>query len=719
MSLIEGLQLPFGIQPVNPTPVNTWEGPYSSVSDAINIIPNGVRYLTMEVSILDSVAGNQKYWFKDGVADSDLVAFSVDLTYIDNEITGLTKNKYDITGGTVYGYVTSSGFTGSGMGLFDIPASGITGLNLDRIMSELNSAIISSSGLTVNTGITGVEFIKSGGTSTQFLKADGSVDSSNYSINPISTIPNNIPLFGDTSGSTLIDSGVNLGNFVQIPIDVIYSELTTLITNSQLIIGQKYLLTDYATTYTQPISNASLSGNTEPLLLAASSSNTLNPICSSALFPQDQIYYNVVNDTSVVPGCTKGYIYRRIDTQKKNDIGFDYRQVKFRRWKLNVTTTDATGVVGVFGVGSVVNKTGTSEIYLKINNTSALFTVTSSWKRFEFDNLTYSSYSQYNWVVDNYNYSIPVSSDYMDYYMFSTNNTVNGAQSAYTNIYNNIFAGNTSTILTNNNSIFFGSTINDNTINSYFVNNTIGNSFTNNIIGMLFRYNSINSNFSFNNIKQLFYYNSIGNYFYLNNTDNYFYSNVVGDTCQYNNIGELSNKNKIGNSFTNNNIDVYFYSNLIGNYLSYNKIGRYFYSNTLLGNVYFQSNSIGNYFNTNNIGGYFQYNTCGDNFSNNTNEWESKYNTFGINFSYNYIQEVWRCTIGDNVRYNNISNSSGYFFSYNTIGNNVGGTSLIRKDLGNVTELVSKTYNHQITQTENKVKIEWADVYGDINIIRL
>ena len=87
MSLIEGLQLPFGIQPVNPTPVNTWEGPYSSVSDAINIIPNGVRYLTMEVSILDSVAGNQKYWFKDGVADSDLVAFSVDLTYIDNEIT--------------------------------------------------------------------------------------------------------------------------------------------------------------------------------------------------------------------------------------------------------------------------------------------------------------------------------------------------------------------------------------------------------------------------------------------------------------------------------------------------------------------------------------------------------------------------------------------------------------------------------------------------------
>ena len=511
----------------------------------------------------------------------------------------------------------------------------------------------------------------------------------------------------------------NADEFIGVHIPVTYSQLINLIANSQLIIGQNYLLTDYVTTYTQPVSNAPMSGDTEPLLITASSINTLNPICSSALFPQDQIYYNVVNDTSVVPGCTKGYIYRRIDTKKKNDIGFDYRQVKFRRWKLNVTTTDATGMVGMFGVGSVVNKTGTSEIYFKINNTPALFTVTSSWKRFEFDNLTYSSYSQYNWAVDNYNYSIPVSSDYMDYYMFSTNNTVNGAQSAYTNIYNNIFAGNTSSILTNNNSIFFGSSINDNTINSYFVSNTIGNSFTNNIIGMFFRYNSINSNFSFNNIKQLFYYNSIGNYFSRNNTDNYFYSNVVCDTCQYNNIGELSNKNKIGNSFTNNNIDVYFYSNLIGNYLSYNKIGRYFYSNTLLDNVYFQSNSIGNYFNTNNIGGYFQYNTCGDNFSNNTNEWESKYNTFGINFSYNYIQEVRYCTIGDNVRYNNISNSSGYYFSYNTIGNNVGGTSLIRKDLGNVTELVSKTYNHQITQTSDKVKIEWTDVYGDINIIRL
>jgi len=76
-----GLQLPFGIQPVNPVPVDTWSGPYSGadVSTARALanssIPAAIRFQSMEVRlIVASVA--RKFWYRDGVADSDLVEFS-------------------------------------------------------------------------------------------------------------------------------------------------------------------------------------------------------------------------------------------------------------------------------------------------------------------------------------------------------------------------------------------------------------------------------------------------------------------------------------------------------------------------------------------------------------------------------------------------------------------------------------------------------------------
>jgi len=91
MPLTDGLQLPFGIQPVNPIPVNTWEGPYNSFAEALITIPIGVRYPTMEVSILDSITGNKKYWFKDGITDNDLILFGIDASFL----TGETQDRID------------------------------------------------------------------------------------------------------------------------------------------------------------------------------------------------------------------------------------------------------------------------------------------------------------------------------------------------------------------------------------------------------------------------------------------------------------------------------------------------------------------------------------------------------------------------------------------------------------------------------------------------
>lgn len=81
MSLTSGLQLPFGIQPVNPVPVDAWSGPYSAATaqDAIAIanaaITAAIRFQSMEVRLIIANVSH-KYWYRDGIADADLVEFS-------------------------------------------------------------------------------------------------------------------------------------------------------------------------------------------------------------------------------------------------------------------------------------------------------------------------------------------------------------------------------------------------------------------------------------------------------------------------------------------------------------------------------------------------------------------------------------------------------------------------------------------------------------------
>jgi hypothetical protein len=67
-----------------------------------------------------------------------------------NTISGVTIN--NLTGTTAYIANVSGSFTGSGMGLYDIPASGITGLELNKIASGSATASISpNNGLRINT----------------------------------------------------------------------------------------------------------------------------------------------------------------------------------------------------------------------------------------------------------------------------------------------------------------------------------------------------------------------------------------------------------------------------------------------------------------------------------------------------------------------------------------------------------------------------------------
>lgn len=75
-----------------------------------------------------------------------------------------------------------------------LPLSGGT------LSGQFNGTSISASG-----NISASSFIKKGGTSTQFLKADGSVDTNSYALN--SSLYNYLPLFGGT-----MIGGINLSN---------------------------------------------------------------------------------------------------------------------------------------------------------------------------------------------------------------------------------------------------------------------------------------------------------------------------------------------------------------------------------------------------------------------------------------------------------------------------------------------------------------------------
>lgn len=182
--LNQGLQIPFGIQPVNPVPVDAWSGPYGSVEEALSSIPSEVRFPTMQVRIL-SDTGNEVYWFKDGIEDDNLILF--DLTTNIQFHTGNTDNPHKTTAQQVGSY--TSGETEQLIGVIDAKKLDISGgtVNGSLIISGVGTnnvdnllIIKNDSGDTVS-AINGLgvatfkDIYKSDGTSEQYLMGDGSI----------------------------------------------------------------------------------------------------------------------------------------------------------------------------------------------------------------------------------------------------------------------------------------------------------------------------------------------------------------------------------------------------------------------------------------------------------------------------------------------------------------------------------------------------------------
>jgi hypothetical protein len=289
--------------------------------------------------------------------------------------------------------------------------------------------------------------------------------------------------------------------------EILYTDLITLISNDLLVCGTKYLITDFSTVYIQPESSilsttdANLTCPTEPLLVFATSNNTLDVKAYSPIFPQDEIWYDVTqNNTACYSWAApkdKGQIFRRI-TKNGNDFPYDVRNIKFRRWSVDYSQYPEWASGTNYNSNQIVYYNNAIWVSARNDNTGNAPAITGAlafwWERVTSTNdisrfiVCYfgtnpedSDYNKwYRQILDNDYYFHVNFNDKHDFYTFD-----NGAKNQIDTNY--IFKNKISFFIQNskrylNNSIFIGNSFSSNTIGNYFIFNRFGDKFQNQTI---------------------------------------------------------------------------------------------------------------------------------------------------------------------------------------------------------------------------------------------
>jgi hypothetical protein len=416
--------------------------------------------------------------------------------------------------------------------------------------------------------------------------------------------PNHIKFFSnDNDGGILYyinSSGdsepVGSGSYKPV-IDTTYSNLYSLYISNGLVTGSYYYINNFQSIYDEPdfyFDNKPKSilenkaGDTRPIIVLATSKNTLAIDAYQPDYPKDKIKYDFTWNKTEFGNNANGRITERIDIDG-NRTDYDHRDIKFKRYqsydrdtKLNGTITSwdcITGTVNGSGtnftselsVGNIILldshysyggdknytiglkvKTIVSDYIINVEVDSLYTTGIPS-------NISLNSGSQI--TPTNYTFGIPMSLSYTfwlanptgDYtsckeiyfgqfddgnydrlYTFqvggiSVNNYIENYSQNYLSGSNNtlILSNN---VFTNNSSSYnkmLGSCYN-NHFENITLNNTIGGNFNNNIIVGNFNNNIINESFYDNYIGNMSS-NSFSGKFYNNFTD-------VFNTFQYNSV---------------------------------------------------------------------------------------------------------------------------------------------------------------------------------------
>jgi hypothetical protein len=495
--------------------------------------------------------------------------------------------------------------------------------------------------------------------------------------------------------------------------EVTYSDLVNRISTNTLTASTFYLITDFQTCYDQPDfdydGNPITSGNykqspVEPILVLATSENTISEIAYQPTYPKDRILYDwTYSTTEVTANPAFGRISERID-EFNNRTDYDHRNILFKRYRLFTirqqqplngsielqsdgtvlgTNTNFTGLT----IGDVIYMDGNSRFHeiISITDNTTMAVSGDTINSFgccsnfymgieENNGSGYFSYKQTN--VKTY--------DYLEYTTFgdaiSNDYVKNTYIGNYANNYQNVGPG---TFLLANN-VFLEGQYESNKFGDYCYNNTFGtdnqnntwgdycyeNVSTNDIdectFGYYFNNNLINSNMEsskvgnqFANNKILgenstnFRNNIIGDNFNNNTIYSDFYENDILYNFKNNIIGDFGNldnfefyRNYISNDFLNNTIRQTFQNNRVGTNYQNNQINGEFIGNTILNG--FNNNQTGYNFRVNNIGNGFNNNIVNDNFFYNSTDYYFYNNKISNDFIYNDIQTYFQSNVPEN-----------------------------------------------------------------------
>jgi len=441
--------------------------------------------------------------------------------------------------------------------------------------------------------------------------------SGNLNLNNLSTDIN--PVYFLTNTST--------GDVKKLSIDslttksVTYARLTELISDDSLVVGNRYIISDFKTVHYFLDSTATVNdtnqGVLEPIVVTALSSSKISSLAYSTLYPQDILHYDYdssnwltdpgLSKSGIIVPNWKGVITYRKDTRQNVETYYDFRNVKFRRWALNPTTWSA----GSYAQYTIREYSG--NIYVSaINANSAISDMANGWAAiFEISfHPSPPSVFYYSYKSTTLN-RVPVGVLYQDVYTFEP-------MSMYSNV-NNISIGKSETysLLTNN--VFY---INDYSTGFYTYGNTLGSECYGNTFGFGSHGNVLESGC---------YYNA----FDMACFDNYMLS------CEGNFIGALASTNHLVN-FNRNYVSGY-------NYFSRNRITGVRNSNIICQG--FDSNEIQWDFSSNGIAGQWAYMTVFHEFMENIST--------GVCQSSIINSEVNHCII-DSLKYVNILRRADY-----------------------------------------------------------
>ena len=524
-------------------------------------------------------------------------------------------------------------------------------------------------------------------------------------------------------------SGMSSNNFVE----TTYVELYNSITGETLTPGTFHLITDFKTCYDVPeyYLNGDTKGvgeidyregNIEPIVVLATSANTISSTAYQPLYPNDRIQYDwTFNTTEITGGVAYGRITERID-EFNNRTDYDHRNITFNRFQSYNRNSQLTGtIINLAWQQSILMGNGTSFLS-EVNPGDILLIdgyqfggigvkVVSATTDTTLSIVTDPSFGGIPFCGETYNFYIATSTgnydEYKEVYVgqknqedwdnFLTFNLNGGSIHNYIGDYSKFYlqeVGSTSGFMLANN-VFNGNNIYSNTIGDrsynntgryWFVRNTIAGRFYNNMIhqngfysnsiGEYFNNNIIKSSVYENVIKQGFQENEIYSEFYDNDIDNGFYGNKIYSSFYENKIEIYFESNKITQPFYKNEIGPRFFDNQISGQTYTNRIGEQFENNTIYSDFY--DNQIFNEFKGNITYQSFYENRLDWGFGSNQISGTCSNNTFGPTIVSNdflgnvfgniFKGAVYENTIGDNFAANNI----GFGFGYNTIGEGFG-----------------------------------------------